>query len=126
MEQSRGLQIFGLRNPEVATLMRRALEAESRGDFQRALTVLNEAQLIEPKAPDILQQKAEVSIELGHWNRAKTYVEQSIELGPRLGHLCQRNWRALAIVLRQMEEYPKADKAAARVPLCVRDHPARF
>ena len=125
-DQPQGLQIYGLRNPVVAELMQKALDAENQGRYPLAMDYLKQAQVIEPQAPDILQQMAEVSIEQGRWDEAKALVEQSIDLGPRVGHLCQRNWRALAMVHHQQGDRQAAGKASARVALCVRDRPARF
>jgi len=125
-DQSQGLQIYGLRNPVVSELMDKALQAEAAGRYDLAMNHLKKAQAIEPQAPDILQQMAEVSIEQGRWDQAKAYARQSIDLGPRVGHLCKRNWRALAMVHSKTGDQQASGKAAARVELCVRDRPARF
>lgn len=124
--QAQGLQIYGLRNPIVTDLMANALVAEKNKAYQQALNYLDQALTIEPNAPDILQQRAEVKIEQGRWSEAKVDILQSIELGPRLGQLCQRNWRALALTYRQLGQYSEGGKAEARVPLCERTRPERF
>ena len=110
----------------VSELMEKALQAEMAGRHHQAMQYLRKAQVIEPQAPDILQQMAEVSVEQSRWTQALTFAKQSIELGPRVGHLCKRNWRTLALAHQKMGERQEAGKAAARVALCVRDRPARF
>jgi len=125
-DADQGLQIYGLRNPIVTDLMNQALQAERKRSFERAVRLLEEALLIEPQAPDILQQLAEVKLELGQWNQAKEHALSSIELGPRVGHLCKRNWRTMAYVHRQLGDVQAAGWASARVPLCERNRPDRF
>lgn len=126
VDDEQGLQIYGLRNPIVTELMERALVLEKRGRYGDALSALEQALVIEPEAPDILQQMAEVYIEQGFWQAAKARAQQSIELGPRLGHLCKRNWRTLAMAYENTGDRSEANKAAARVPLCERTRPERF
>lgn len=123
---SAGLQIYGLRNPIVTDLMRQALVAEQGADFDQAVGLLQEALVIEPDAPDILQQLAEVRVEQRRWRDAKALILTSIERGPRLGHLCQRNYRALSVVYAQLGDSSEAAKAAARVSLCERSKPEGF
>jgi len=121
-----GLQIYGLRNPIVTDLMDQALKAERERSFDRAVRLLEEALVIEPQAPDILQQLAEVKLELGQWDQAKEHALSSIELGPRVGQLCKRNWRTVAFAHRQLGDADAAGWASARVPLCERTRPDRF
>jgi len=125
-DTDQGLQIYGLRNPIVTDLMDQALKAERQGAFHQAERLLEEALLIEPQAPDILQQLAEVKLELGQWDEAKDHAMSSIELGPRVGHLCKRNWRTVAFAHRQLGDADAAGWASARVPLCERTRPERF
>lgn len=125
-DSEQGLQIFGLRNPIVTDLMEQALAAERNRAYQRSAMLLNEALMIEPDAPDILQQLAEVMIEQGKWADARTLALRSLELGPKLGHLCKRNYRALSVAYEQLNDRYEADKAWARVALCERSRPERF
>ncbi len=125
-DTDQGLQIYGLRNPIVTDLMEQALKAERDRSFDRAVRLLEEALVIEPQAPDILQQLAEVKLELGQWDQAKDYAMSSIERGPRVGQLCKRNWRTVAFAHRQLGDADAAGWASARVPLCERTRPERF
>lgn len=125
-DSDQGLQIYGLRNPIVTELMDQALAAEREGSFDHAVVLLEQALLIEPQAPDILQQLAEVRLEQGQWQQAKEHALASIELGPRVGHLCKRNWRTVAFVHRQLGDEQAAGWASERVPLCERNRPERF
>lgn len=126
IDADQGLQIYGLRNPIVTDLMDQALVAERERSFDHAARLLEQALLIEPQAPDILQQLAEVRLEQGQWRQAKEYALTSIELGPRVGHLCKRNWRTVAFAHRQLGDEQAAGWASARVPLCERNRPDRF
>jgi len=125
-DQDQGLQIFGLRNPEVSDLMAQAMQAERKGALRQAVSLLDQALAIEPNAPDILQQLAEVKLEQGRWREAQQVILRSIELGPRLGHLCKRNYRALDVAYQRMGQANDAAKARARVPFCERSAPERF
>lgn len=125
-DTDQGLQIYGLRNPIVTNLMDQALEAERERSFDQAVRLLEEALIIEPKAPDILQQLAEVKLEMGQWDQAKEHALSSIELGPRVGQLCKRNWRTVAYAHQQLGDVDAAGWASARVPLCERTRPDRF
>ncbi len=126
IDTDQGLQIYGLRNAIVTDLMDQALEAEQARAFDEAVALLEQALLIEPQAPDILQQLAEVKLEQGQWRQAKEHALASIELGPRVGHLCKRNWRTVAFVHRKLGDEESAGWASARVPLCERNRPDRF
>lgn len=121
-----GLQIYGLRNPIVTDMMGKAMVAEKRRDFDQALRLLDRALVIEPNAPDILQQVAEVQLEQGRWTDAITNITKSIELGPRLGHLCKRNWRGLVVAYQNLGQWDQVGRAEARIPLCERTRPDRF
>ncbi len=125
-DTNQGLQIYGLRNPIVTDLMQQALLAERSRAYQRSVELLEEALVIEPDAPDILQQLAEVRLLQGQWAEARTLALRSIELGPRLGQLCKRNHRALSVAYQQLNEDNEAAKAEARVALCERSRPERF
>lgn len=121
-----GLQIYGLRNPVVTELVAEALRQERRGLYEQAAGLLEEALLIEPNAPDLLQHLAEVRLEQERWAEARSLISRSIELGPRLGHLCQRNYRGLSVAYQRLGQSSDAAKALARVPLCERSRPERF
>jgi len=73
--QTRGLQVFALRNPAVTDLSEAARQAESSGDLNRAAMLLERALRIEARDPELLQQMAELRLDQGRWEQAREIVD---------------------------------------------------
>jgi tetratricopeptide (TPR) repeat protein len=125
-EQARGLQVYPLRNPAVAELTDAARAAESANDLDRATILLERALRIEPRDPELLQYMAEVQLEKGAWDQAENYASRSFDVGPRIGELCQRNWRTIALARERQGRDDAARQARERLAQCQVEMPERF
>lgn len=124
--ETRGLQVFPLRNPAVAELSTAALQAEQGGDLGRAATLLERALRIEPRDPELLQQMAEVRLGQGQWDQAEANARRSFDVGPRVGEICQRNWRTIALAQERQDQLDAARASRARLQACQVEPPPRF
>lgn len=124
--EAAGLQVFALRNPAVAELSEAATIAERDGDLARAATLLERAIRIEPRDPALLQQMAELRLDQGQWDQAESHARRSFDVGPRVGELCQRNWRTIATALERQGDMQGARDARGRLPACQVVPPPRF
>jgi len=125
-EQGRGLQVYPLRNPAVTELSDAALAAERAGDLDRAVLLLERALRIQPRDPELLQHMAEIRLELGEWEQAESFAARSFDVGPRVGELCQRNWRTMALARERLQRYGEAANARQRLQGCQVEAPARL
>lgn len=125
-EEARGLQIFPLRNPAVTELTEASAQAERDGDLDRAATLLERALRIEPRDPELLQNMAEIRLGQGQWDQADSYARRSFDVGPRVGELCQRNWRTMALARERLQQYDQAHDARERLAACQVEPPPRM
>ncbi len=125
-EQASGLQVYPLRNPAVTELADAAGAAENAGDLDRATILLERALRIEPRDPELLQYMAEVQLEKGVWDQAENYASRSFDVGPRVGELCQRNWRTIALARERQGRDDAARRARERLAQCQVEAPERF
>jgi tetratricopeptide (TPR) repeat protein len=125
-EETRGLQVYPLRNPAVTELTDAAAQAERDGDLERAAVLLERALRIEPRDPELLQNMAEIKLGQGDWEQAESYAGRSFDVGPRVGELCQRNWRTLALARERMGQHETAHEARERLQRCQVEPPPRL
>jgi Flp pilus assembly protein TadD len=125
-EQTRGLQVFALRNPAVTDLSEAARQAERSGDLNRAAMLLERALRIEARDPELLQQMAELRLDQGRWEQAESHARRSFDVGPRVGELCQRNWRTVAVALDRQNRLDAARLARERLQDCQVEAPPRL
>lgn len=125
-EQPRGLQVYPLRNPAVTELTEAAVAAENDGDLERATMLLERALRIEPRDPELLQYMAEIQLEKADWEQAESYASRSFDVGPRVGELCQRNWRTMALARERLGRDDAARRARERLAQCQVEVPERF
>lgn len=120
------LQVYGLRNPAVASLDRQAEAAEQAGNLERAAQLLERALRIDGRDPEILQRMAEVQLQRGDLDQAEHYATRADELGPRVGQICQRTLRTLIVVHERNQNFDRAARARARLDECRVAPPERF
>ena len=125
-EETRGLQVYVLRNPAVVELRDSAAEAEARGDLDRAALLLERALRIESRDPELLQDMAEIRLAQGNWSQAESYARRSFDTGPRVGEICQRNWRTIALAMEREARFDEASNARQRLSNCQVEPPPRF
>ncbi|MEN1727500.1 MAG: tetratricopeptide repeat protein [Pseudomonadota bacterium] len=125
-EQTRGLQVYPLRNPAVNELSDAALAAEQQGDLDQATLLLERALRIEPRDPELLQHMAELRLERGEWEQAESFASRSFDVGPRVGEICQRNWRTIALSQERLSRFDEAANARERLQNCQVEPPSRL
>ncbi|TVS10986.1 MAG: hypothetical protein EA419_09335 [Wenzhouxiangella sp.] len=124
--EASGLQVFALRNPAVTELSEAAAQSAQDGDMARAVTLLERALRIEPRDPELLQQVAEIRLDQGQWEQAESHARRSFDVGPRVGELCQRNWRTIALARERQGETEAARRARDRLQACQVEAPPRL
>ena len=97
------VNVVPLRPPGVQTLLDHARADEIAGHWHAAATALDQALTLDPHAPDVLQDRAEVAVALARWAQAETLAQRSWALGPRVGALCARNWQTV-LEMRQLTD----------------------
>lgn len=107
------LQVTPLRDTGVQALLDRAQHERASGEYVQAAGLLDQALVREPKAPDILQDRAELAVYLHHYAHAEQLARSSWSNGPRLGSLCARNWQTV-MEMRYVAQ-DEAGVASARV-----------
>lgn len=106
----RELAVVPLRDPQVEDLRETAAAALARRDTGAAANALNQALLLVPDDPALLQERAEVALLASDLPRAENLAQRAIDLGSAAGPLCRRHWETL----HQIREYRL--HAAAPVP----------
>jgi len=105
------LDVRPLRDPEVEDLRAQATRALAAGDAEAAANALNQALLIVPDDPALLQERAEVALLQAQYDRAETLARRAYDVGSRVGPLCRRHWATIEqarLALRQAENAASA------------------
>ncbi len=97
----RELAVVPLRDPQVEDLRETAAAALTRRDLGAAANALNQALLLVPDDPALLQERAEVALLASDLPRAENLAQRAIDLGSAAGPLCRRHWETL----HQIREY---------------------
>ncbi|MDE1959892.1 MAG: tetratricopeptide repeat protein [Xanthomonadaceae bacterium] len=95
------VNVAPLRPPGVQALLDQVKADEIAGHWHLAAQALDQALALDPHAPDVLQDRAEVAVALARWAQAETLALRSWALGPRVGALCARNWQTV-LEMRQI------------------------
>lgn len=91
----RELAVQPLRDPEVQDLRETSTSAIAARDYVAAAEALNQALLITPDDPAILQERAEVALLQADNERAETLAKRAFDLGSKVGPLCRRHWATI-------------------------------
>lgn len=91
----RELAVQPLRDPEVQDLRDDAVTAIAARNYPAAAEALNQALLITPDDPAILQERAEVALLQAENERAETLAKRAFDLGSKVGPLCRRHWATI-------------------------------
>ncbi len=81
-----------LADDALVDLREQAERAEADGDRAKAEQLLDRALVLNAADPQVLQARAELAILDRAWPLAERLARQSFASGPKLGHLCRRNW----------------------------------
>lgn len=112
------IDVTPLREPGIAALQETAKRDEQVGRYADAAAKLDQAIKLNPDAPDLLQDRAEMAIRLSDYARAEQLAHKSWSLGPKLGPLCARNWQTIVEMRLQAHDQAGADTARKWVQQC--------
>lgn len=118
-QESAGVQVFPLENPAVTTLLADASSAESDGHYEQAAVLLERALRIQPRNPEVLQNMAEVQLQMRDWEQALNFAVRSYDLGPRVGEICARNWRTISVSREYLGDHGGSVEAEQRAASCM-------
>lgn len=118
-QDSAGVQVFPLENPAVTELLADASAAESNGRYEQASMLLERALRIQPRNPEILQNMAEVQLQVRDYEQALNFAVRSYDLGPRVGEICSRNWRTIAVSREHLGDHGGSVEAEKRAKTCM-------
>lgn len=91
----RELAVQPLRDPQVQDLREDAVAAIAARNYPAAAEALNQALLIAPDDPAILQERAEVALLQAEYERSETLARRAFDLGSKVGPLCRRHWATI-------------------------------
>jgi len=113
-QKSQGVQVFPLQNPAVKKLLADAGSAETDGNYAQAVSLLERALRIQPRDPEILQQMAELQLQKQDYQQALNFAVRSYEIGPRVGEICDRNWRTISVAREHLGDQSGSRQAEQR------------
>lgn len=112
------LNVQPLRDPQVEDLRERATAALAAGQAEAAADALNQALLIVPDDPALLQDRAEVALLQAQYDRAETLARRAYDLGSRVGPLCRRHWATIEQSRLARGQADDAASARAQLATC--------
>jgi len=120
------LAVQPLRDPMVEDLRRRALQAEQARRYQDAADALDEALVVTPDDPAVLQERAEAAILLGDLDGAEAFAHKAWTLGAKVGPLCRRHWATIGQVRTARGDAAGVASAKVQFDACRVTGPARY
>lgn len=120
------IRVKPLRQPGVEKLLSKAKRQESTQRYEAAADTLDKALKISPKAPDILQDRAELAVRLGDYSQAEKLARRSFKLGPQVGSLCARNWQTVLEMRRIAKDPVGVQNARKALADCEESGPVRM
>lgn len=123
-DDDRELAVQPLRDPQVEDLRETAQHARASRNVAGAAEALNQALLLVPEDPAVLQERAEVALLQGDYARADTLAQRAFQLGSQVGPLCRQHWETVRQV-RQHELAVQPALPARHTPEDAAQHAAR-
>ena len=123
-DDDRELAVQPLRDPQVEDLRETAQQARAARNFAAAADALNQALLLVPEDPAVLQERAEVALLQGDYARADTLAQRAFQLGSQVGPLCRQHWETVRQV-RQHQRAVQPPLPARHAPEEAAQHAAR-
>jgi tetratricopeptide (TPR) repeat protein len=123
-DDDRELAVQPLRDPQVEDLREKAHRARAARDYAGAAEALNQALLLVPEDPAVLQERAEVALSQGDYARADTLAQRAFQLGSQVGPLCRQHWETVRQV-RQHELAVQPSLPTRHTPEDAAQHAAR-
>ncbi len=112
------LDVQPLRDPQVEDLRVRAHEALAGGQAEAAADALNQALLIVPDDPAVLQERAEIALLQAQYERAETLARRAYDVGSRVGPLCRRHWATIEQARLARDQAENAASARGQLATC--------
>ena len=112
------LNVQPLRDPQVEDLREQAARALAAGNAEAAGEALNQALLVVPDDPAVLQERAEVALLQAQYERAETLARRAYDVGSRVGPLCRRHWATIEQVRLALGQAENAASAQAQLKTC--------
>jgi tetratricopeptide (TPR) repeat protein len=125
-QQRGGVQVFPLQNPAVKELLKQAEQSENVGDYDSAAVSIERALRIQPRDPELLQRMAEIQLQKKDYQQALNFASRSYDSGPRVGELCNRNWRTMMVAQQALGDNRSANMAEARANECNNQRPQSY
>lgn len=125
-QQRGGVQVFPLQNPAVKELLKQAEHSESVGDYDAAVVSVERALRIQPRDPELLQRMAEIQLHKKDYQQALNFASRSYDSGPRVGELCNRNWRTISVAQSALGDNRSARMAETRANDCNNQPPQSY
>lgn len=125
-QDSEGVQVFPLQNPAVKELLADASAAETAGEYSQAAVLLERALRIQPRDPEILQHMAEIQLRKQDYEQALNFAVRSYDIGPRVGEICDRNWRTISVAREHLGDLNGSELAEQRASTCMNSKPQSF
>ncbi len=125
-QQRGGVQVFPLQNPAVKELLKQSEQSESAGDFEAAAVSIERALRIQPRDPELLQRMAEIQLQKKDYEQALNFASRSYDSGPRVGELCNRNWRTMSVAQSALGDNRSARMSESRANDCNNQRPESY
>jgi len=125
-QQRGGVQVFPLQNSAVKELLKQSEQSESVGDFDAAAVSIERALRIQPRDPELLQRMAEIQLQKKDYTQALNFASRSYDSGPRVGELCNRNWRTMSVAQSALGDNRSARMSETRANDCNNQRPQNF
>lgn len=120
------LEVQPLRDPQVEDLRAQAEAQEAKRETKQASATLDQALVLSPGDPDLLQWQAELALLGRKWLSAEQLANDSFQKGPKLGGLCRRNWTTIAFAREGRGDAAGAAVARDQVDSCTVAPPVRM
>ena len=112
------LDVQPLRDTQVEDLRAKAAHALAGGRADEAAEALNQALLIVPDDPAVLQERAEVALLQAQYARAETLARKAFDVGSKVGPLCRRHWATIEQARLARGEAENAASAKVQIASC--------
>src|SRR5690606_33850009 len=115
-----------LRDPQLADLRERATAALAAGHVDAAADALNQALLLVPADPVVLQERAELAVLQAQYDRAEPLARRAYDLRSRVGPMCRRHWATIEQSRLARGQAENAASAKAQLATCTFPGVQRF